>query len=180
MPMETTATPLEWGRKLECEARKPARERGRDRETQTERDKERDSSTLGGQVAGSPAPSLGHPGSCPAVSRVWELGALVECYLSRPVTHGMNPCSGRLRLGLEWPTAPRGPHPQIHSSAQPGSGPSFPEQAAALLTLCLPEPAELRALGGGPRQAHTHLVDGHGGSVELVHLGGHGAGVPRH
>lgn len=123
MPMETTATPLEWGRKLECEAWKPERERrGRDRETQTERDKERDSSTLGVQVAGSLAPNLGHPGSCPAASRVWELGAPIECYLSRPVTHRMNPCSGRLRLGLEWPAALRGPHPQTHSSAQPGLG----------------------------------------------------------
>ena len=37
--------------------------------------------------------------------------------------------------------------------------------------------------GGGSRglgHTHTHLVDGHGGPVELVHLGGHRVGAPGH
>ena len=74
--------------------------------------------------------------------------------LSQQACHSWDePLLWEAQVGAGGPTASKGPHPQGHSSAQPGSGPSFPEQAAALLTLCLPEQAELRALGGGP--GHT-------------------------
>ena len=99
------------------------------------------------------------------------MGAYAACYLSRPVTHWMNSCSGSLWLGRGRPTSPRDPHLRAHhGSAQPGSEPSFLSSRASRPS----SPGRWYSGALGPGHTHTHLVDGHGGPVELVHLGGHG------
>lgn len=42
-------------------------------------------------------------------------------------------------MGRGWLTIPQDPHPV--PTTQPGSGPSFPEHAIVMLTLCPPDPA---------------------------------------
>lgn len=76
MSMETAATSVEGGRKFECEAQKPERDREAKRGRPRQKETKRETPPPWGSrwLFGSPASSLGHPGSRPAASSVWELG----------------------------------------------------------------------------------------------------------